>query len=123
MMEATIFFARFFGLMYIILGLLSVKGRFLGKTVERTENTLFTVSTSYVTMFLGLATVILHNVWVLDWRVVITLLGWATLIKGVLKMGFPEHIRKNAQRFKKNQTIEGIFLALLGAWLFWMSLY
>lgn len=95
-MGNSVFFAQFFGGLFVILGLLSLGPRFLGKTIERTNELLFTVSTGYVSMVLGLVTVILHNVWVLDWRIVITLLGWATLGKGVLKTGFPELIQKEA---------------------------
>ena len=122
-MDVSIFFARFFGLLYIILGILSLKSKLLGKTIERTDNKLFTVSTGYVSLFLGLATVILHNIWVFDWRAVITILGWATLIKGIMKIGFPEHIHEQAQRFKKKQIVSAIILIILGAWLIWMSLY
>jgi hypothetical protein len=39
----------------------------------------------YFTVLLGLlggtALVLAHNVWVSDWRVIITLLGWLTLVK------------------------------------------
>ena len=82
---------------------------------------MFTVSTGYVTLILGLGTVILHNIWVFDWTVIITILGWCTLIKGILKMGFPEHVHKQARNFKNRQDIESLVLALFGAWLLWMS--
>ena len=59
----------------------------------------------------------------MDWRVTITILGWATLIKGVLKVGFPEHINKQAKRFEAQQKIWGAVIFLLGVWLFWMSCY
>jgi hypothetical protein len=121
-MEISIFLARFLGGMYIILGLLSLRAKFLGKTIERTENEFFIVSTGYISMLLGLATVVLHNVWVADWRVAITILGWATLLKGIMKMGFPRHIHKQAQRFKNKQEIESIILLIMGAVVFWFSL-
>lgn len=86
-----------------------------------TENKAFVISTGYITLLMGLVTVILHNVWVLDWRSVITLLGWATLLKGIAKVGFPEHIHKQAQRFRHKQELSAIFLILLGSWLLWVS--
>jgi len=76
--------------LYVILGLLSLGPKFLGKTIQRTEDQMFVISTGYVSMLLGLATVILHNVWTLDWRTVITILGWSTLLKGIAKTGFPD---------------------------------
>jgi hypothetical protein len=121
-MDVTVFFARFWGSLFIILGGLALGAGFLGRVIKYTKEKAITVPTGYIAFLLGLVTVILHNVWVADWRLAITLLGWATLIKGILTMGFPGHIHKQAQHFKNAQTISGLVILLLGAWLFWMSL-
>jgi hypothetical protein len=94
----------------------------LGKTIEMTDDKKFVISTGYITLLMGLVTVILHNIWVADWRVAITILGWSTLIKGIMKISFPEIIHKQAQRFQKKQLFSAAFMILLGAWLFWASL-
>jgi len=120
-MEITIFFARLWGSFFIIFGLLFIITRQLGKTIEMTDDKAFVISTGYITLLMGLVTVILHNVWVASWEVVITILGWSTLIKGIMKVGFPEKIHKEAQRFKKKQELSAIFLMIVGAWLMWMS--
>jgi len=120
-MELSIFFARLWGSFFIIFGSLFIITKQLGRTIEMTDNKSFVISTGYITMLMGLVTVILHNVWVLSWEVAITILGWSTLIKGITKIGFPEQIHKQAQRFKKKQWLSAIFLILLGAWLIWMS--
>ena len=120
-MEISIFFARLWGSFFIIFGLLFIITRQLGKTIEMTDDKAFVISTGYITLIMGLVTVILHNVWIASWEVVITILGWSTLIKGISKIGFPEQIHKQAQRFKKKQWLSSIFLILLGAWLMWMS--
>ena len=120
-MEFSFFFARFWGSFFIIFGLLFLAARFLGTVIEMTEDRAFVISTGYITLLLGLVTVILHNVWVADWTVAITILGWSTLIKGIMKIVFPELVHEQAQRFKKKQWVSAIFLMLLGVWLFWMS--
>ena len=120
-MDISIFFAQLWGGFFIIFGLLFIITGQLGKTIEMTDDKAFVISTGYITLLMGLVTVILHNVWALDWRVAITILGWSTLIKGIMKIGFPEHIHKTAQRFKKKQIVSAVFMILLGAWLFWMS--
>lgn len=122
-MEATVFLARFLGSFYLIFGLLFIVTRQLGKTIEMTDDKAFVISTGYITLLMGLITVILHNLWVPDWRVVITLLGWSTLIKGIMKVGFPEQINKQSQRFMKKQAVSTIVMMLLGAWLVLMSFY
>lgn len=123
MMEVSIFLARFWGSLFIILGLLSIAAKFLGRVIKYTENKSITVSTGYITFLLGLVTVVLHNIWVADWRVAITILGWATLFKGITKIGFPGHVNKQAQQFKAQQKFWGAIIFLLGAWLFYMSLF
>ena len=86
-----------------------------------TDDKAFVISTGYITFLMGLVTVILHNVWTASWEVVITILGWSTLLKGISKIGFPEMIHKQAQRFKKKQWLSASLLLLLGVWLLWMS--
>lgn len=120
-MEVSTFLARFLGSFYVIFGLLFLGAKFLGRVIEMTEDKAFVVSTGYISLLLGLATVVLHNVWVADWRLAITLLGWSTLIKGIMKIGFPEFIHKQAQLFKSYQTVEAVIVLLLGSFLLWMS--
>jgi len=120
-MDITSFFAQLWGSFFIIFGLLGIITKQLGRTIEMTDNKAFVISTGYITLLMGLVTVILHNVWVADWRIVITILGWSTLIKGIIKVGFPEQIHRQSQRFKKKQALSAIFLMLFGGWLFWMG--
>jgi len=119
--EITMFLARFWGSLFMILGLSSIAAGLLGRIIKYTKDRTITISTGYITFLLGLVTVVLHNLWVLDWRVAITILGWVTLIKGYMKIAFPEHIRKKAQMFEKLQLLWGAIIFLIGAWFFWMS--
>lgn len=118
-MEITLFFAKLWGSFFIIFGSLSIITGQLGRTIEMTNDKAFVISTGYTSLLMGLVTVILHNVWVWDWPLAITILGWSTLIKGITKVGFPEQIHKQAQRFKKNQWISAAALIILGVWLLW----
>ena len=120
-MDITIFLARFWGSLFMILGMASVFANLLGRTIKMTDERTITVSTGYITFLLGLATVIAHNVWALNWTVAITILGWATLLKGITKIGFPEHVNKQAQLFKRYDKFWGLIIFLIGAWFFWMS--
>lgn len=122
-MEITIFLARFWGSLFIILGLSSILAGFLGRVIKYTEDKTITISTGYITFLLGLATVVAHNVWVADWRVAITILGWITLFKGIEKVALPERVNKKAQMFKKYSGFWGLIILLIGAWFFWMSFY
>lgn len=120
-MDVSVFFARFWGSLFLLLGLSSVGAQFLGRVIGYTEDRTVTVSTGYITFLLGLVTVSLHGIWVWDWRLAVTLLGWVTLLKGITKIAFPEHVHKRAQLFKGQQTLWGLVIFLIGAWYFMMS--
>jgi hypothetical protein len=121
-MDITIFLARFWGSLFIILGLSSIITGFLGKVIKYTEDKTITISTGYITFLLGLATVVAHNLWVWDWRIAVTILGWITLFKGIEKIAFPERVNKIAQKFKKFSTFWGFVIFCIGAGFFWLSL-
>ncbi|MFA6081201.1 MAG: hypothetical protein WC741_02225 [Patescibacteria group bacterium] len=121
-MEISIYLARFWGSLFIILGLGSVLVKFLGRVIKYTDDKAITISTGYITFLLGLITVILHNVWIADWRIVVTILGWTTLLKGIEKIAFPDRIHKKAQMFKGRQTLWGFIIFLIGIFYFWISL-
>lgn len=42
-----------------------------------------------LSVLFGVILVSIHNIWVANWHVVITLLGWLTLIRGVVRLFFP----------------------------------
>ncbi|MFA6532763.1 MAG: hypothetical protein WCT22_02075 [Patescibacteria group bacterium] len=121
-MEVSIYLARFWGSLFMILGIMSIGAKLLSRIIKYTEDKTITISTGYITFLLGLITVILHNIWVTDWRVAITILGWTTLLKGIEKIGFPDRVNKKAQMFKGRQTLWGFVIFLIGAFYFWISL-
>lgn len=120
-MDISVFLARFWGSLFLILGLFTVGAKFLGRVIEYTEDKTITVSTGYITFLLGLATVVAHNLWVPDLRVMVTILGWITLLKGIEKIVFPERVNKKAQLFKGGQVFWGFVIFLIGAIYFWLS--
>lgn len=65
-MDLSVFLARFWGSLFLALGLSTVAARFLVRVVKYTDNPAITVSTGYITFLLGLATVVAHNLWVAD---------------------------------------------------------
>jgi hypothetical protein len=121
--EITIYLARFWGSLFMILGASSVIAGFLGRVIGYTKDKTITISTGYITFLLGLFTVVFHPLWVYDWRVSITILGWITLFKGIEKIAFSERVHKKALMFKKMSWLWGIVIFLIGLWFFWMSFY
>jgi len=52
-----------------------------------------------IMMSAGLVVVLTHNVWVLDWHVIITLLGWVTVISGAARVFAPQRATKVGKKF------------------------
>lgn len=66
-----------------------------------------------VTFIIGLAMVLIHNLWVLDWRVSITILGWFTLLKGLNLLFLPERAKKRWPKMKNWQWLLIFFFLFL----------
>ncbi len=121
-MEISNYLARFWGSLFIILGLSTITAKFLGRVIEYTKDKAITISTGYITFLLGLITVTLHNIWTADLKVAITILGWTTLLKGIEKIVFPDRVNKMALNFKEKQIFWGLVILLIGMFYFWISL-
>ena len=71
-------------------------------------------------VLLGLTVVLVHNVWVWDWPVLITIFGWMVLIKAVLYLLATSVMSKIATTFMRGSLTgwirgTGLVLAVLGA--------
>ncbi len=42
----------------------------------------------------GLTTILLHNVWTADWHGLVTLFGWGAMLKGLVRIWFPEQLSR-----------------------------
>ena len=95
-MELSIFLAKILGLYLVIVPLaVLVNRKHLPRLVEEFSTNLgLNILASIFALVLGLLLVISHNVWTADWRVIITILGWLTLAKGVVRLFFLEQVQK-----------------------------
>jgi hypothetical protein len=66
----------------------------------------------------GLAVVLTHNVWALDWRIVVTLLGWIAVISGAVRIFAPDRaikLGKKAIARKEYTTAAAAVWLVIGA--------
>jgi hypothetical protein len=59
----------------------------------------------------GLAIVLAHNVWVADWRVIITILGWLLMLRGVARVLIPNEAKDFGSQVLKNKNAVTAILA------------
>jgi hypothetical protein len=124
-MEISIILAKFWGWFMVISCLIYLlrKEAWQG-IIELAKNKNLIILFSYLSLILGLFSLIFHNIWVGDWRVVITIFGWIALIKGIVGIGFPELTQKWTEKISGKIVQMRILLIigiLLGVWLLWMS--
>lgn len=71
-------------------------------------------------MTAGLSIVNTHNVWVLDWTLIVTLFGWALVLGGAFRIIAPSVVKQVGNATMGHPTtmrIVGALWALLGAFL------
>lgn len=106
-MDNSILLAKFIGPYFIVIGIgLLFNQKVYQKIMDDFfKNAALVYVTGLITFVAGLAIVISHNVWVADWRLIITLLGWNVFIKGALLIISPDASAQMAALFMKNNTL------------------
>ncbi|MCB1113581.1 MAG: hypothetical protein KDK62_02370 [Chlamydiia bacterium] len=124
-MESGHFWASLLGLYYLILGviLLFRKEAVLASVENFYKNPGSLLLGGIFALFLGLAIVSTHLVFVMNWQGIITLIGFLAIIKGVMMIAFPKDLEVTARRFldSKYFTAWVIAIILLGAALFYSA--
>jgi len=96
-MEISIFLAQVFGIYFLVIGLsLFIRKRAVYKLMsELVRNSHIMYPTGMFIFILGLLLVLSHNIWTSGWVLLITILSWLTLLKGVAYLFIPgNHLAK-----------------------------
>jgi hypothetical protein len=129
-MSTSTYIARLMGPLLLTLGLGMVFGLASSPGTYMTMMKQFAGEPSFVfivgmlALVAGLAIVNAHNVWVRDWRVIITILGWLAVIRGILSLLFPVRLHGVAERVlvdPTGPTIGAVITIVLGALLTWVG--
>ncbi len=100
-MNLSKYLAELWGITIAVVSfVLLIKPKRLGRLFAEVENEAIMFFLGIVTFAIGLAMVLVHNLWVPDWRVAITILGWLTLFKGLDLLFLPERLKKRWPKMK-----------------------
>jgi len=90
MNDISIFLAKFWGWYFIIFFLiLSLNPKRIQQIFEDLKDQKFVILTSFLAIIIGLLSILSHNIWTNDWRLIITLIGWVALLDGLFLFAFP----------------------------------
>lgn len=119
-METSVFIARIFGLCYLIIGAGFMFNRKAFKQVmdDFCKNAALVFYGGILALVIGVVIILTHNVWVANWTVIITIIGWLAFIKGIWIIVFPNTVSKFMQAYQKNENllmIHSIAVLIFGA--------
>ena len=119
MVQASIFLARLLGPLLLLpgIGMLANPRVFRAMASEVVGNVTLIYLFGLIDFAAGLAIVLAHNVWVPNWRVLITLLGWLMLVRGAARILFTDRVMEFAKtvvRTKRIYPISGAVVGVLG---------
>jgi hypothetical protein len=115
-MQTSIFIAKLMGPILFVVGaavLINEKSfRALAKELLGSHALIYLFG--IIDLLLGLVLVTVHNVWVADWRVIITLIGWISIVRGVVRILFAPYIMKNGLKLiRKPWLFTGVAIVAL----------
>jgi uncharacterized protein YjeT (DUF2065 family) len=119
---------RLFGLVYLVIGLgMFVNPEFYKKLYEDfAENRGVLYIGGLIALSIGFLLVTFHNVWGWYWGVILTVVGWLAVIKGVVILLLPKAMVTIIKWMTKESglllipvtaTILGLFFLILGFWV------
>jgi hypothetical protein len=118
----SIFLAKLIGPVLLVMGAgMLINAKAFGPVFEEiVRNRALVVLFGLLTMPAGLAVVLTHNIWVASWPVLITIIGWLTMISGAFRLLAPQEAIKFGRKMYDQPN--GVFIgaaiwAVLGATL------
>lgn len=113
-MELTIYISRGLGVAYLTVGI----GLFIHRELyilslrQLANNHGLVLLSGFVAIFGGMALVTWHNLWTTEWPVLVTIIGWTALAKGILLLLAPNYIQLMS-RWIKVQNGLGLTILLI----------
>jgi len=121
-METSVFIAEILGLAWVIVGI----GMFLntkhihGVIKEFWKREALVYFGGIFSLVIGLLMVLSHNVWEgQPWQIIVSVVGWAALVKGYFLMFSPDSLKSLSKKFhtEKNLNIASVVIVALGIYL------
>ena len=116
-MDWSSFFAKFLGiyLLIIVTIWLTRKESFERGVREIILSDGMLALSGAIHIIIGLMIAILHPIWTADWRGLITLIGYTSVIQGIIRLAFPIQSRQNILKsLEKGYWIWIIVAGVLG---------
>jgi len=125
-MELSVFLAKAWGLYLLIISLaFLVNRKNYQAALQVLKNKAARILAGFILLVIGILSIISHNIWTADWRGLITLFGWITLIKGIHRLFWPKFVIRQIKKLKIKKWMNvALFLSfILGAYLTYIGFF
>lgn len=118
-MEISFFLAKVLGLYMLIVGVGMVfdASRFRPLALEMLGQPPLLFLSDIISLIVGILLVVSHNIWVMDWRVAITVIAWVSFILGAFRVIFPQFIVETSRKWAQSDAfyyLSGVATLVLG---------
>lgn len=121
----SVFFAQVIGIYLVLvsLAMLIHQQRFKKIVMECLGSHAMIYTGGAISLLLGLLILVPHNVWVWQWPLLVTLVGWFCLLQGIWRLFFPEHVIHMTKQLlaKRGFLFTNWIWFLVGLYLVWMG--
>ena|SRR3990167_2514191 len=106
-MDRSQFLSKVIGIYLVIVSIAMLVNmpQFVGRVDSLIHNPALMFVSGFFALIVGILIVVSHNIWQLNWRTAITIVGWATLLKGACILICPQTISGMAMQFVLNPGI------------------
>ena len=113
-MNSSVFIAKVFSYYVLIVAIpMLLKPKYFKKLIKDLLSDTVVVSVmSFFIIILGLVMIQVHNIWVNDWRIIITIISWWVLLKGFVMFYNPKLLMKINKPVLQNNTTYYVALCL-----------
>ena len=114
-MQHSIFLAQALSIYLTVMGFSMLFNRdyFYEAAIETITQKGLSLLTALFTLVLGIVIVLFHNHWMWNWRVIITVLGWITLIKGVVRLIIPSQVEQSLSVYSQGKVFYLVSLVMI----------
>lgn len=113
-MDTSKFLSKVIGLYFIIISTAMFVNmhHFVANVKLLTHYPSLMFVTGFMTLILGLVMVVSHNIWKWNWQVVITIIAWVVLLKGLSILFLPQEMDKVSISFVEHEKFAYVAAAL-----------
>lgn len=120
-MDISIFLAKFWGWYLIIFFfILSYNPTRIKQIFDDLKDHKFSTLAAFIAIVIGLLNILFHNIWEFNWTIIITLIGWIALGKGLFMFTFPKRAVKLIE-FVNVRLVQVVYVLLFIVGLFLLN--